>query len=182
MIKTHQRKFFTLLELLSVIGIIAIVAGIILGGMSYAGRRADQAKTISLMTQLEMALDAFKQDRGYYPVTNDPDDLDVYFVIRSVDSSDCLFMQLSATAGTGNINQYQFFNSSTHSSTDPTNSPNRPYLELGVVTTTAAPYVDAYGNAFQYLCPGANNTSSYDLWSGGPTSSADDDICNWKRN
>jgi len=81
MITYHQHKYFTLIELLSVIGIIAIVAGIILGGMSYAGRRADQAKTISLMTQLEMALDAFKQDRGYYPVTNDPDDLDVYFVI-----------------------------------------------------------------------------------------------------
>ena len=177
----QQRKFFTLIELLSVIGIIAIVASILLGGMSYAGRRADQAKTLSLMTQLEMALDAFKQDRGYFPVTNDPDDLAVYFVIRSDDSSDCLFLQLSATAGTDNINQFLFVNSNTHSST---NSTNRPYLELGVVTTTATPYVDAFGNAFQYKCPGTNNASSYDLWSKGSdgVSDNDDDICNWKRN
>ena len=155
----EQRKSFTLLELLSVIGIIAIVAGIILGGMSYAGRRADQAKTISLMTQLEMALDAFKQDRGYYP----PAATAASVEFRTV--SDVLTLKL----GTG---EFSFVNSSTQ----------RPYLEIGVVTATAAPYVDSWGKAFQYRCPGTNNTSFYDLWSEGATSAVDDDICNWKRN
>ena len=68
MIRSPQRKFFTLLELLSVIGIIAIVAGIILGGMNYASRRADEAKTLSIMEGFSMALEAFRDDRGYYPV------------------------------------------------------------------------------------------------------------------
>jgi len=164
----HQRKFFTLLELLSVIGIIAIVAGIILGGMNYAGRRADQAKTISLMTQLEMALDAFKQDRGYYP----PATGEVRFFVDSATSK--LNIMIGSTA-------YEFENSNT----------GRAYMEVGQVptcTTAVAatdpntPYKDAWGNAFQYRCPCTNNTSSYDLWSGGPTTSTDDDICNWKRN
>jgi type II secretory pathway pseudopilin PulG len=157
MITFHQRKFFTLLELLSVIGIIAIVAGIILGGMSYAGRRADQAKTIALMTQLEMALDAFKQDRGYYPPAAGA-------FVKFLTKSNFMYIELEE--------EYQFFNSST----------NRPYLELGWVTDTAKTYVDGYGNAFQYRCPGTNNTSFYDLWSEGATSAVDDDICNWKRN
>ena len=156
----EQRKCFTLLELLSVIGIIAIVAGIILGGMSYAGRRADQAKTISLMTQLEMALDAFKQDRGYYPPMASA------VTVEFLTVSNKLTLQLGGASG-----QYEFVHSSTQ----------RPYLELGWVTNTAQPYIDAWGNAFQYSCPGTNNTASYDLWSEGASSSADDDICNWKR-
>ena len=64
-----QRRDFTLIELLSVIGIIAIVAAIILGGMNYASRRADEAKTIAAMESLIMALEEFKDDRGYYPIS-----------------------------------------------------------------------------------------------------------------
>ena len=164
-----KRHFFTLLELLSVIGIIAIVAGIILGGMSYAGRRADQAKTISLMTQLEMALDAFKQDRGYYPpaATAAPVEFLLVTVTSPPPSKDVLTLQLGTE-------EFPFANSST----------TRPYLELGVVNTTATPYIDAWGNAFQYSCPGTNNTSSYDLKSIGVDGvpDNDDDVCNWKRN
>ena len=170
---SHQRQFFTLLELLSVIGIIAIVAGIVLGGMSYAGRRADQAKTISLMTQLEMALDAFKQDRGYYPPVATAAAVEFLTV-----GSELTIQLGGATA------RYAFVHSSTQ----------RPYLEIGTVTATATPYVDAWGNAFQYCCPGTNNTSSYDLWSlgadgapgdkkvSGDVPGNGDDICNWKRN
>ena len=155
----QKSNHFTLLELLSVIGIIAIVAGIILGGMSYAGRRADQAKTISLMTQLEMALDAFKQDRGYYPPAT------TAASVEFLTDTGVLTLKLGTE-------EFSFVHSSTQ----------RPYLELGWVTNVASPYVDAWGNAFQYRCPGANNTSSYDLSSEGATASADDDVCNWKRN
>ena len=166
-----HRKFFTLLELLSVIGIIAIVAGIILGGMSYAGRRADQAKTISLMTQLEMALDAFKQDRGYYPPAGSATDaVDVEFLMDE-DPEDATKKILTLKL---EDDQYPFVG----------NSSRRPYLELGWVTDDAETYADAWGNAFQYRCPGTNNTSSYDLWSNGADGvfGNDDDICNWKRN
>ncbi len=174
----HQRQFFTLLEVLSVIGIIAIVAGIVLGGMSYAGRRADQAKTISLMTQLEMALDAFKQDRGYYPPVATA--ASVKFL---TDGSE-LKLQLQLPPPGATTTQYTFVHSSTQ----------RPYLEIGWVTDVAKSYDDAWGNAFQYCCPGTNNTSSYDLWSlgadgapgdkkvSGDVPGNGDDICNWKRN
>jgi general secretion pathway protein G len=154
--KSHS---FTLLELLSVIGIIAIVAGIILGGMNYASRRADEAKTISLMTQLEMALDAFKQDRGFYPPASESP---VKFLIVS----DELILELVLD---GASKPYSFVNNTT----------KRPYIELGWMNDT---YKDSWGNAFQYRCPGTNNTSSYDLWSLGAKGLPDDYICNWKRN
>ena len=38
-----KRKFFTLTELMVVIAIIVILAGMLIGGAGYAGRRADEA-------------------------------------------------------------------------------------------------------------------------------------------
>ena len=44
-------------------------------------------------------------------------------------------------------------------------------------------YLDAWGNAFIYINPGVDNTSSYDLYSKGPDGAGDgndkDDIKNW---
>ena len=48
---------FTLLELLSVIMIIAVLAGILLGGMNYASRRADDAKTLATLEDFATALE-----------------------------------------------------------------------------------------------------------------------------
>jgi general secretion pathway protein G len=45
--------------------------------------------------------------------------------------------------------------------------------------------VDPWGNAFQYLCPGTHNPSSYDIWSNGPggtdagTDKGGGEIGNW---
>jgi hypothetical protein len=43
--------------------------------------------------------------------------------------------------------------------------------------------MDAFGNAFWYVCPGTHNPQKYDLWSLGPdgTDGTVDDICNWKK-
>ena len=66
----YYKHPFTLLELLSVIVIIAILAGILLGGMNYASRRADEAKTLAIMEEFATALEAFRVDRGYYPLVD----------------------------------------------------------------------------------------------------------------
>ena len=152
-----QRRDFTLIELLSVIGIIAIVAAIILGGMNYASRRADEAKTIAAMESLIMALDAFKQDRGYFPPAANPSNVEFLLVSNEVN------IRLRTDE---EEKDYPFFNRST----------NRPYIELGQVDTNSRPYLDAQGQPFQYQCPGTNNTASYDLQSGGMP-----EVCNWKR-
>ena len=66
----YYKHPFTLLELLSVIVIIAILAGILLGGMNYASRRADEAKTLAIMEEFATALEAFRGDRGFYPLVD----------------------------------------------------------------------------------------------------------------
>ena len=66
---------FTLLELLVVIGIIAILAGIVLG----VGRRASESGKIARakaeMAALSTALEAYKSQYGDYPQTNNADRL-----------------------------------------------------------------------------------------------------------
>ncbi len=75
MINHSRRTPFTLIELLAVIAIIIVLAGITVGGLNYASKKADQTKTIAAMTEFELALDTFKNDYGYYPVFDGEVDL-----------------------------------------------------------------------------------------------------------
>ncbi len=54
------------------------------------------------------------------------------------------------------------------------NNWNGPYLEKKPM--------DPWKNQYQYACPGAHNTSGYDLWSEGKDGQANtaDDVTNWK--
>ena len=63
-----KRHSFTLLELLVSIGIILVLAAISFGGMNYASKRAQEAKTLATMEEFINALESFKQDYGFYPV------------------------------------------------------------------------------------------------------------------
>ena len=69
-VPTFQRSGFTLLELLVVIGVIAILAGIVIG----VGRRASEsgrsARARAELVALSTALDAYKLAYGDYPRTD----------------------------------------------------------------------------------------------------------------
>lgn len=72
-----KRHSFTLLELLVSIGIILVLAAITFGGMNYASKRAQEAKTIATMEEFINALESFKQDYGFYPIINKDSAVDV---------------------------------------------------------------------------------------------------------
>ena len=169
-----KTRRFTLIELLSVIVIISILAGLVIGASSFASRHAAVAKTISALEKMKLALEEHRQDRGYYPIrTTGPAELATIF-------------------GTGATPPNW-----RHSST------NRPYLEGwdGSRYTDAwgnSFYYECGANG------GTMNPESYDLWSMGPdrtqgdadvigntnsfadaqtvNASESDDITNWKRN
>ena len=70
-----RRNAFTLVEMLLVLVILATLAAIVIPKM--AGR-SQQAKVTAAQTQIssiEMALDAFEVDNGYYPKSGALDDL-----------------------------------------------------------------------------------------------------------
>ena len=61
------RRAFTIIELLVVVGIIVLLVGILIVGLSGAARTAQGAQTRALMSTIANALVRFKADVGYLP-------------------------------------------------------------------------------------------------------------------
>ncbi|MDO4570451.1 MAG: type II secretion system protein [Planctomycetia bacterium] len=68
-----NRQGFTLVELLTVIIIIAILAGMVTGAVGYAVTSVKQAAIRAEIGSLEQALNAYKADIGEYPPDNSTD-------------------------------------------------------------------------------------------------------------
>ena len=75
----HSRRGFTLIEILVVVGIIALLIGILLPALSKVQERARMTQTMGLMQEFAKACDAFQQELGRYPglvpeeiLANDP--------------------------------------------------------------------------------------------------------------
>ena len=105
-----RRSAFTLIELLTVVGIIGLLVGILLPSLSAARTQARKAKVMAQLDATRKALEAFSNDVGDYPesakipdpidVTNDPlgrtvdhpgDDTTLYgaqALVRALDGAD----------------------------------------------------------------------------------------------
>lgn len=157
-----KSRSFTLTEVLVVIAIIVILAGILIGGVGFAGRKADSAKAQASIQILSAALEKFHSEKGYYPPCTSASD--VKFLLDSGN----LKLKLSK--------EFDFFD-------------KKNFMELeGVSSDSDHPttYDDPWGQPFQYKCPGDHNRSAFDLWSTGPDGvkgaseqTSDDDITNW---
>ena len=62
-----RKNTFTLVEMLCVVGIIAILCGIVFGASSAIRNRNAEIKTRATLKQIEVALNECKQKFGYYP-------------------------------------------------------------------------------------------------------------------
>ena len=157
-----MKRSFTVTELLVAIAIVVILAGILIGGMGYVGRRADAAKTIAAIQELSAAFEAYRAEKGFYPPCTTLQDVKFY---RK--SSGELWLYLNGA-------EYSFMDKQ-----------GKAFIELNGITGTdknhAEVYADAWNNAIKYQCPGAHNKAAFDLVSAGADSSADteDDIANW---
>ena len=65
--KQAFKQAFTLIELLTVIAIIGILAGIIIPTVGAVRENAMKTKTKAMFSQWVSAMDLFRQDYGYYP-------------------------------------------------------------------------------------------------------------------
>lgn len=67
----HGRAAFTLIELMAVITIIVILAGLVVGGMGFVSERQAKEKAKVQTQLLAKAIEEYKLDIGMYPPTSD---------------------------------------------------------------------------------------------------------------
>jgi prepilin-type N-terminal cleavage/methylation domain-containing protein len=163
---------FTLIELMVVITIIVILAGLVVGGMEYANQRQASEKTKVQIALLSKGIEEYKLDMGAYPGTADNTPI-------AGDVSEQLYQALFKDG-------YDYTNPNTPPASwtkatkiylndlDPRNN------KQGWVTTTtnAAPganlkIIDPWGNNYRYRKGRDAQNPDFDLWSCGKDGKTD---------
>jgi len=124
---------FTLIELMTVLAIIMILAGLIVAGAKYAMTKAGRSRAEAEIAAMENALENYKTDNGYYPLTTGT-------------------RPSSATAA-------QFYGNSTFLYTVLAGGPGYPktYMtfkpnQIQVPSVTITNIVDPFGTPYNYYC------------------------------
>lgn len=140
-----QKKNYTLIEILAVIAIIAVLAGLTVGVSSLVMRKSADTKSTAAIKYVEMALEKFKNENGYYP-TSANGGVDILKFEKNPNNTAPAF-RLSK------LFDEKFRSANTKSIT---------------LSGTEYLYVtDGYGNPMIYRSPGYFNKGKYDLGSVG---------------
>lgn len=180
---SHNRNIvlhpYSLVEMMVVLAIIAILIGAGAGGYTVARRWLAKTRTEAILTKLKIALEAYKNDKGYYPL---PQGSVVNFKL-DVNTKD----YTSGTPGDANIprnNMNKFVDYSKiqqdQSIKVSEGTWNRYYVKDG---WNAPANGETFG-AIKYRCPGIINKTTFDLYSAGhdrkfatdPAADTEDDI------
>jgi type II secretory pathway pseudopilin PulG len=166
----------TIIELLVVIIIIFILAGLVLSISSYVQNKGTRARAETEIAAISAALESYKADNGIYPRNSDTDNIDARINLAPAPSpspnaytsaSFYLYSQLSGLdqnqQPVAGMKSYFTF---------------RPQM-LGHPTgnTTTVTYIrDPFGNSYGYSTANQGSSSAgynptFDLWSAGSTAS-----------
>lgn len=180
--KTPSRRHsaaFTLVEMMAVITIIVILAGIVVGGMGYVNEKQASSKAKVQIKRLEAALEEYKLDNGSYPPTADKTGT---FTSSGTSTSSILFNYLyldsdrDGQTGTSDTDQKIYL-----PELDPAN--NKQGWTIATTPATDTKITDPWGNEYCYrsafgeppvppatgTAPANTNTQNpdFDLWSLG---------------
>jgi general secretion pathway protein G len=163
--KRNGKGAFTLIELMAVITIIVILAGLVVGGLSFVQERQAQSKAKIQINLIAKALEQYKMDNGVYPPTANSS--------TGEKSSSVLF-------------NYLYYDSDADGKGAPDDTDQKVYLpeldptssKQGWTTGTpsaATPVTDPWGNEYRYRSAksdtGTANADTenpdFDLWSAG---------------
>ena len=184
---------YTIIEMLIVLAIIAILFAMGAGGYRASRRWLAKSNTEAILAKLKVAIEAYKNDKGYYPQPHtdptDPESAVPYFKL-DVNANDFD----SGTPGDANspaknMNKFVDYGKVKvdQSIKIPEGTWNRYYVKDGWNSPTVTMTVsgtDYKWGAIKYRCPGLVNTTSFDLYSAGvdrefasdPVASTEDDI------
>ncbi|MFZ2653505.1 MAG: type II secretion system protein GspG [Victivallales bacterium] len=166
--KCFSKTRFTLVELLAVMGILALLMGIGIGVYSVAHRKMNDAKCRAMIAKMSTALQNYYSKQGYYiqAVAVTGFYVDKYTNDTSVDD----------VAG-GPVTAWQYTLNNEIAITGSELDKNVPAATLKI---SRGAWEDPFSRQFWYKCPGTHNPTSYDLWSrGSDPAITEDDITNW---
>ena len=151
---------FTLIELMVVMAIIAILAGLVLSTAGYVQRKSATSRAEAEIAAISTALESYKADMGDYPRgTNDGPNP----TAAPNKGNNFLLTELMPAIGSGQKVYFEF-SSSMLSKSSPTN------------------ILDPFGEQYGYRYPGdpnRNGTNFFDLWSRAGTTNSNAWIKNW---
>ena len=174
-----RRRGFTILELLIVVTIILILAGMTLATMGVWNRKAAKLKAEGQLAAIQLSLDRYFNDpqNGEYPLTTGSNGGRVLYQALTGDGDDALGGDTEATGEFGSAGETYL---------DEAGDESQGMIDTSTSGgTNPKELLDPYGNPWYYICPGEHNKHSYDLASLGPNGSKDttdgikDDIKNW---
>ena len=155
-----NRNAFTLVELLTTITILAVLAGIALGVTKLVFTKAHESKNQALIKTIEIALEQYKTKYGYYPNSAEKPNP---FVMDAVDlANDTKNDPLNLK-----YNMWQFFDENFKNAHTKTGKVFVKFADGTGKQITATYVTDALGNPLIYRCPGVFNVGSFDLGSAG---------------
>lgn len=151
----RDRGGFTLVDLLTVMLIIGVLTGLVLGLAGYANKKAALAKTHAQMERLKIALENYRADWGRYPLVDEMADLRDALYEDRIEGGRKVYIELN---------------------TDELNDQRRE--------DNRATLLDPWGQEYRYRGDNPDhNIDSYDLESGGPDGDLDaeeDNLTNWR--
>jgi type II secretory pathway pseudopilin PulG len=147
---------FTLVELLAVIFLLAVLMALVAGGTRLAWRKAEEGKIKARFKTLQIGLQNYQRDWGYFPLQGTPGE----FRILLYSPDERLYLQDQPRLSDNPVDLPNY------------HKPQDAYRQSG-----------SGSEPFRYEYPGTHNPDSYDLWAPGVdgTSGSDDDISNWGR-
>jgi prepilin-type N-terminal cleavage/methylation domain-containing protein len=185
----HKRRYngFTLIELIVVIAIIVILAGLVLSTVGYVQKKAARSRVETEIAAMSAACESYKADNGTYPASSATNTLDARTYLDSSDpaySAASLFLYerlMGVTSG----NRSETPSGKTYFTFKPNMLLPAP-PSTADVTAIRDPFGNSYGysTAYQHdldqgIPPTHGYNPTFDLWSTGGSNDPNQWIKNW---
>ena len=178
---------FTLIELILVVGIIIVLAGLVLSTVGYARKKGARARAETEIAALSAACENYKADNGIYPrdtTNNTTDNLAALTASPTPDPRPTSYDPNDSRYSAASF--YVYAQLSGNPSGDRSTYPQRSYFQFkpnmlsppngtGTVTAIRDPFGNSYGYSTAQQADATKGFNpTFDLWSTAGTSNATD--------
>ena len=167
-IGVRRYNAFTLIELIVVVGIIAILSALVLSTVGYARKKGARARAETEIAAMSAALENYKADNAVYPAYSGATGAHALYQGLSGDGNDAIGGTIASTGTPGSSGK-------SYMTLKPNMlSPNPPDAMTRVI--------DPFSNDYNYRAPGTNNIATFDLWTtanANPPTDQNQWIKNW---